>query len=190
MSDRTMWLCLCICGNNTTIRGSSLTTGNTLSCGCLREENIKNGINRKHGMCHTSEYRCWAHIISRCTNPLVQYFFLYGGRGITVCNRWHTFENFFHDMGYKPSPAHSIDRIDNNGNYEPGNCRWATSTEQSNNKRNNKRITNNGLTLTSAEWARKLGGSASLINSRIKLGWSEEKAVTMPLRPMKKREAA
>jgi hypothetical protein len=112
---------------------------------------MENQINLKN-----KAYRAWNNLKKRCNNPNNISFVYYGGRGIKVCRRWKKFENFIADMGLPPSEKHSIDRIDNDGNYEPSNCRWATREEQANNKSNNKFITYNDCTLTIAQWARKL----------------------------------
>lgn len=135
----TAWLCRCECGNELIVRLSGLQT-NTRSCGCLQCETIQRigRANRTHGEAIdlTAEYRTWHGMKQRCLNPRAKKFDLYGGRGISVCQRWlDGFENFLTDMGRKPSPAHSLDRINGNGDYTPKNCRWATPSEQNNNRR-------------------------------------------------------
>lgn len=133
------WRCLCECGTTKDVVSSLLTRGESKSCGCLRRE-ISSIRERKHGHAvgKTSQtYNSWSGIIQRCTNPKYWQWDNYGGRGIAVCERWLSFENFLVDMGERP-PGTSIDRINNSGNYEPGNCRWATPTQQTANRRERK----------------------------------------------------
>jgi hypothetical protein len=119
----------------------------------------------------------------RCYDQSNKNYFNYGGRGIEICERWlHSFENFLADMGERPSPKHSIDRIDNNGNYEPGNCRWATDLEQANNTRKNRLLTVDGETKTMAEFSKDNNLRIGTVHRRLKLGWSHEKAIKTPLR--------
>lgn len=132
--------CLCDCGKAHSV--SLGEWGRTQSCGCLRGE-TNTRVNSTHGMSKTPEYRVWAHVIGRCCNPNDQDFAEYGGRGITVAEVWRSFERFYADMGPRPEGT-SLDRIDVNGNYEPGNCRWATAEEQANNRRARRLATHCG----------------------------------------------
>ena len=130
------WECACDCGKKCIVRASLLRSGAQSSCGCLARA-IDIARKTKHGKRHTPEYHSWAGMIQRCHNPNSHaYKKYYGSRGISVCSRWRTsFEQFFEDMGNRPSAEHSLDRIDVNGNYEPENCRWATASQQSANRR-------------------------------------------------------
>ena len=129
------WLCKCSCGTLIIARADQLKSGDTRSCGCLYAERSK-GLNRRHGQYQTAEYNAWAAMRQRCSNPKNKKYESYGGRGICVCDRWqNSFENFFADMGPRPSSRHSIDRIDNNSGYSPGNCRWTTPDIQAKNQR-------------------------------------------------------
>ena len=133
---RARWRCQCDCGKECLVVPKHLVTANTSSCGCLRERIrplLKSRL--KHGMSHLPEYTCWRNMIKRCCDAQGQQFPNYGGRGITVCSRWMEFENFYADMGSRPSGDYSLDRINNDGNYEPDNCRWATRIEQNRNQR-------------------------------------------------------
>ena len=128
----------------------------------------------------SAEYIAWANMIQRCTDPHATRFAEYGGRGVTVCERWMMFDNFLADMGPKPGPEYSIERIDNAGNYEPGNCRWATIREQTRNRRSNVRIEFGGVTRVLTDWAAELGIDPGTLQSRLKRGWPVERALTMP----------
>jgi hypothetical protein len=135
------------------VSGRKLRHGHTRSCGCLVVDSMK-AVSTKHGKTKTPEFRSWKSMLSRCsttaTNKGTKH---YAARGIKVCDRWmDCFENFLEDMGPKPTPRHSLDRIDVNGNYEPSNCRWATWTEQARNKRNVIYVTINGVTKARADW--------------------------------------
>lgn len=170
------WNCQCDCGNTVVIRLCQLTK--TFSCGCLRNERVREATST-HGMSRSTEYKIWSGILKRCYNAGNHAYDRYGGRGIIVCDRWrHSFPNFYSDMGGRPSDQHSVERRDNDGPYSPENCYWATVTEQANNKRNNVVIEYNGASRTMAEWARELGIGSSVLQRRLKRGWSVKSALT------------
>ena len=182
LTKKALWLCRCECGEERIIAGYDLRAGNCRSCGCLRRDMLVER-NTTHGKTYSKVYRSWAHVLDRCLNPNDGAFQNYGGRGITVCARWQSFENFLKDMGEPPAGAGvSIERVENNGNYEPGNCCWATQKEQSRNKRNNRFLTFNGVTLCVSDWAKRIGMKCSTLQQRIISGWSAEDALTKPLR--------
>ncbi len=135
--NKVVWNCLCDCGKTANVRSTHLKGGRVKSCGCLRNDTSR-AINITHGKSKTPEYEIWCGMIKRCRNKKSTGYPHYGGRGIVVCGRWDTFENFLADMGTRPDPTYSIERLDNNGNYEPYNCKWATPAEQSRNTRKRK----------------------------------------------------
>ncbi len=165
------------CGAFTTADAYSVKCGTTKSCGCAVRDLVSTS-RRTHGMRRSPEYRVWMGMKTRCGNPKSPSFPRYGGRGITVCERWRSFEAFLADMGRRPSLDHTLDRLDNSKNYEPGNCRWATRLEQGANKRNNHRLSFNGETLSIAEWARRTGLSRDAIRQRLSAGWPVDRALT------------
>lgn len=184
----TQWLCKCECGNTKVLRRDNITGKNPhLSCGCLAKEALLRCAT-VHGATKngspTPEYRSWQKMIQRCTNPNGNAYHHYGGRGITVCDRWlHSFENFLVDMGERPSLSHSIDRIDTNKGYSPDNCRWATKKEQSRNTRRNIMVTYNGKTQCISAWAEELGINKKTLSDRIKRWESLEIAFNTPVNP-------
>jgi hypothetical protein len=158
---RSTWLCRCDCGRKTTVEMSQLVTGRTQSCGCLKQE-ILAQRSTKHGHAQrvrrSAEYRSWCAMHTRCHNEKSQDYPEYGGRGITVCQRWGKFENFLADMGRKPSPKHTLERTKTNGDYEPSNCCWAIPLVQANNTRSNRLIhLPDGRVQTFAQAAREIG---------------------------------
>lgn len=168
VDGKVKWNCVCTCGNTLTTSGRYLRDGDTRSCGCLEKETLLNR-NTSHGLSGTSEYNIWKALKQRCYNPNELHYADYGGRGILICDRWlNSFENFIEDMGNKPSPTHSIDRIDNDGNYEPSNCKWSTKAEQGRNKRNNRWIEHNGVTKHLQGWADHLSIQVSTLHSALK----------------------
>lgn len=166
------WFVRCICGVEKSVSGSSLTSGKTQSCGCLMKERTS-AANKKHGATinMTPEYISWNLMRDRCNNPNNKKYNHYGGRGISVCERWNDFNLFLQDMGKRPTLRHSLDRYPNpNGNYEPNNCRWATQREQMNNMSRNVFITYNGESFSKSEWSRRLNISPQRLNGMLNAG--------------------
>lgn len=174
--------CLCDCGTMCLVPGVHLRCGQKTHCGCLTSAiRIKN--NTTHGMSKTRVYKIWCEMIARCENTNNDRYHDYGGRGITVCERWRSkFENFYEDMGEPPTTEHSIDRYpDNNGNYEPGNCRWATRKEQCRNRRSNVHLTIEGETKILVEWLELTGMDRRVVEARLKSGWTHYEAIYVPV---------
>lgn len=185
-SQRRVW-CRCECGTEAQVAVSSLRNGRSRSCGCLhaevageqaRQMRLRHGATRGHDK--TPEYSVWSGMHRRCTNPKAKHFAIYGGRGITVCSRWARFEEFLADMGPRPGPEYSIERKDRNGNYEPGNCVWATAKVQGNNTSRNRFLEIRGERLTIAQWAERSGTPAGHIWARLNRGWDPSRAVYAP----------
>lgn len=178
---RSFWNCVCDCGNHKVINGGSLPCKNgTRSCGCIGRESTSKR-SRTHGMTRTPTWVSWQSIIQRCYDPKSSNYPRYGSRGIRMCERWrNSFESFLEDVGIRPSLKHSIDRINNDGNYEPENCRWSTDREQSRNRSTNKNITFNGKTQCVRAWEIEMNLKPSTIHARIKRGWSIERSISTP----------
>ena len=181
------WKCHCDCGREIVVRQDCLRSGNTASCGCQRKEHAAEAVRRRcttHGQSKIAEYFVWKTMKARCLNPHNSEFKNYGGRGIQVCDRWqNSFAAFIQDMGARPSLAHSIDRVNNDGNYEPGNCRWAIGREQARNTRRNHMITANGMTMSIAGWAERSNIRPQTISRRLRVyGWPADEAVGIQLR--------
>jgi len=161
------WLCRCDCGRQIIVAQSKLRSGNTQSCGCLRRELIS-ARRTTHGMRNSVEYNTWRSMRRRCNNPNDSAYANYGGRGITVYPTWNdNFEAFYSDVGPRPNPKMTLDRIDNNGNYEPGNVRWATRATQNNNRRNNVFVVVDGRTSRLSDAAKELGISYSAAHNKM-----------------------
>ena len=163
------WLCLCDCGNTREVFQDRLAKGGVVSCGCWQKE-VTTKRQTTHGMSKTKVHFAWKALLSRCENKNNPAWKHYGERGITVCDRWHSFENFLDDMGDIPFDGAEIDRIDNDAGYSPENCRWATRSEQCNNTRQNVFVTICGETKTVAQWAKASGVADRTIRNRLRAG--------------------
>ena len=183
-SEGSVWYdVVCDCGARKTVRGSSMFNGLTRSCGCLkREVTLKRTV--KHGLARTPEYRAWQSMLDRCRNERDK-FKRWNGRGIKVCPEWsgpEGFAAFFAHVGPRPSPDHSIDRKDNDGDYVAGNVRWATRIEQNRNRSTTSALTFDGKTQSIAAWAEETGIPYGTIQSRLRYGWDVPKVLTQPIR--------
>jgi len=175
--DDTYWVCICNCKKIVTVRADHLRGNKIRSCGCKKGRLITEK-KIKHGMTKTRLYNIWNSMIQRCENPKSHKTYLYFDRGTAVCKEWHTFENFMNwalQNGYKNNLT--IDRIDNNGNYSPSNCRWANLFTQANNRRTNRRIEYKGENKTLAQRARHFGINYRNLWQRLKRGWNFEQAI-------------
>lgn len=182
--------CVCSCGTQKSVAVGTLKNGRSKSCGCLRAELLSARMTT-HGFTSAAnrapEYKIWGEMIQRCHNPKNAAARNYSERGITVCASWRdSFENFYADMGPRPTPKHSIDRIDNNGDYEPENCRWATAKEQMRNTRTTLTLTHKGETLPLKEWAERTGIPYNTLRFRLRRGWSILRALTEPVQQRRK----
>jgi hypothetical protein len=164
------WVCVCDCGNDKTapVTTSDLRSGNTRSCGCLQEHQRRKGFNKSHGNSSHPLYGVWKSMIGRCNNPAFSSYKIYGARGIKVCKRWHDFSAFIEDMPEKPTPKHSLERVDNSAGYEPGNVIWATRYEQVRNTRRNVFLELDGERLCLKDWASRAGISPTAFKARVK----------------------
>jgi hypothetical protein len=176
LKGQRLWRCQCDCGSEHVVRLRALMGGHTRSCGCLNLEKIL-ARNTTHGLTHSPEYRVWAAMLNRCKNSTNREFHRYGGRGIAVCDRWRSFAAFIGDMGRKPSDENTLDRIDNDGHYEPGNCRWATRTEQSRNTSQNHPFEIGGELKCFVDWCAQYGIPRQTVKSRLNRGLSIEQAL-------------
>ena len=191
-SNRHYWLCRCDCGNERVLLSSDINRGLIVSCGCFQRESASKRAYEQHlthGMSGTRLYRIWASMIRRCELDTSKEYPLYGGRGIQVCSEWRNdftaFQSWMLSNGYDESAPRgkcTIDRIDNDGDYCPENCRVADQKTQSRNRRNNRFITYNGITKTMSEWAEEYGISVGTLRDRLSYGWPIEKCLTQPLR--------
>jgi len=183
---RHMWRCRCDCGKETVVSAQALSHGQTHSCGCLFSEMVaaRNRRHKTHGLSRSRVYHIWNSMHQRCKNPRHASYPRYGGRGIRVCERWNSFENFLADLGQPPDACSTLDRIDSLGHYEPGNCRWATPKQQANNRSSNRRLEYGNQQKTLAEWAEAAGMRPKALGRRLKCGWTIEAALTTPVKPV------
>jgi len=176
-----LWDCQCVCGEMVKYTTATLIGDRAISCGCKR---------KKHGMYKSNVYTTWQSMKNRCLNKKASEYKYYGGRGIKVCTKWLKFENFYEDMGDR-SKNKSLDRINNGGNYCKENCRWATRSEQADNRRSNRLLSWGRQTLTMKQWARELKIPYYVINSRLNnLGWSVGESLTIPYKKKKYKKMA
>lgn len=175
-TSKRKWICICSCGKEMSATTNSLKSGNTSSCGCKRTETIKE-VCTTHGLTGSQEYQIWTAMKSRCYYSDNKHYDDYGGRGILVCSRWlNSFENFYEDMGRRPSIAHSIERRNVNQNYGPDNCYWATATEQARNKTTTRYIEYNGRKVSMAELSEILKVDYDALKYRLNLGYTPDQA--------------
>ena len=194
--NRKVWTCVCDCGNEKTAVAKDIRRGSTSSCGCLCAERSSQRIIARclrHGHARdfkeTRIYRVWSSMLGRCRNKNHPNWHRYGGKGITVCERWFVFENFLEDMGERPDGL-SIDRYPNNaGNYEPGNCRWATPKQQVANRTTSHKLEAEGKVQTIGEWADEKGLPYIQLHRRLSKGWPVDRALNKPLEYRKPRTA-
>ena len=180
---RVVWECLCECGVAVEVVSHALASGHTKSCGCWKDERNPS-TPQKHGHARrgtklTPTYKTWQAMMTRCYNPQVKSFKDYGGRGIKVCDGWHYFENFLAYMGERPDDM-TLERKNTHGNYEPGNCRWATRTEQNRNTRANYMVEFLGVRMTQAEFAERIGMKQSTVSYRLRHRWTLDQIATTP----------
>lgn len=183
---RLLWKTLCRCGISRDLRKIDFDSVFSFECGCVRSIPVDNPKPSSE-LRESPEFNAWSSMKKRCLNSRHKRWSDYGGRGITVCDRWiMSFYNFLADMGERPSAFHSLDRIDNNGNYDPSNCRWATRQQQNGNTRYNHFVSYNGQTLCVAALERELGMPITSLKQRLARGWSIDDAVTVPVRVSKR----
>lgn len=191
-SGSVLWECLCDCGNKTVVTARNLNHNHTKSCGCYHrdrtgETHTVHGLYYDENGKRTKLYHVWGMMRQRCNNPNNASYKDYGGRGIKVCKEWDRYKNFYewaYANGYKEGLT--IDRIDNDGDYKPSNCRWVTRQEQCLNTRYNRYLEYDGKRQTLTEWAKELGMESHVLSTRLRRGWSVERALTQPVREVKK----
>lgn len=174
------WLCECVCGKKFTVTAHVLKAGKIKSCGCKTKE-ILRAARMRHGQTYSPEWNSWSSMLERCHSKSHKSYADYGGRGIRVPHRWMHFEYFLEDMGKRPKGT-TLERIDNNKDYGPDNCRWATPKEQASNRRNSRVVEHNGKSLTVCQWADLFGIPRDTFIWRLNNGWGMDKATTTPLK--------
>ncbi len=174
-SGQALWECLCSCGSKVHIAGNNLSNGHTTSCGCIQRVG-----KRTHGLSRHPLYVVWSNMMARCYEPSNARYASYGGRGITVCERWHDISLFIHDMHPRPEGT-SLERKNNNLSYGRRNCKWGSSFEQANNKRTTVLLSLDGVTKPVTEWAVAMGVQAETLRARVRLGWTDAEVLTTPL---------
>ena len=175
------WQCQCQCGNTVIVPSSKLRYKHTRSCGCLRRD-VSRARHLTHGKSDSPEFRIWWGMLERCEDPRKKAYERYGARGITVCEAWHVFATFFADMGPRPTPQHSLERLKNDQGYFPDNCIWGTPSIQSRNTCRNNMLTYHGKTQCLEDWARETGLHRATILGRLRRWWTIEEALTRPPR--------
>lgn len=177
---RTRWTCQCDCGQVASLVPNTFVSGNTSSCGCLRLERLRAAIST-HGLSHKiPEYGSWKRMHQRCNDPNVPEYRRYGGRGITVCPEWRDFDRFMSDMGRRPFNGATLERINNDLGYSADNCRWDTRRAQALNKASSRLLTFNGETMSMSEWSERMHVPYFRLRSRLRIGWTVERALTTP----------
>lgn len=177
-----LWNCRCMCGVEKVVQGTNITSGKSSGCGCVQYEKLSQR-NRTHGLSDHPLYPVWCEMKARCYRLAHQQYKDWGGRGIRVCERWRgSFNDFLADMGERPSDDHQIERKNNDGDYEPGNCIWATRTEQMRNMRRNRIVTFNGREMTLTEAIKECGVPDGTVHGRLRIGWDVDRALTTPHR--------
>lgn len=183
-----MVLCRCKCGTVKDVAADKLRSGRSKCCNLCAAKSERRITNLSHGMSRTSEYDAWSSMIERCTKPGSHNYEGYGARGIHVCDRWlHSFQDFFSDMGLRPTSDHSIDRVDNDGNYSPENCRWATRAEQQANRRVTRKVVVDGKEIPVSILEKEAGLARGVLSARLDMGWSLDRALSEPGRKKKPR---
>lgn len=177
---RPHWVCKCDCGNMHIASASNLQQGGVRSCGCLSKDGTRKG-NYSHGLHGTAIFNTWKNMMSRCYDTSDASYIRYGGRGISVCREWHDIKKFVADVGHRPRSDLTLDRVNNDGNYELTNVRWATQLQQSNNRRSNRFHTFDGETRTQAEWCRIYNINQPTLCQRLRRGWTFARAITEPV---------